>query len=200
MNNHNTTFSDISIPFPLFEAPIADAKEYVGKSTCSLCNTKEAHCFKLDIGADIIVSCPKCSNKVALDADYQRDTKCNSCGEEIKFPNFDNNKNIVVCYECLRKGYAALTKDTELGMITHETAMSGITHGVPGLNRPEFETVSLDDDWVGVKLSKDIMFELLRTPGYHSWQGEQWLFCCNYPMTYLGEWTMADLMIRVKLN
>jgi uncharacterized protein CbrC (UPF0167 family) len=32
------------------------------------------------------------------------------------------------------------------------------------------------------------MFELLRTPGYGTWQGECWLFCCRYPMAFVGEW------------
>ncbi len=42
------------------------------------------------------------------------------------------------------------------------------------------------------------MFELLRTPTYGSWQGECWLFCCRYPMTFVGEWKHADFERRAR--
>jgi uncharacterized protein CbrC (UPF0167 family) len=33
-----------------------------------------------------------------------------------------------------------------------------------------------------------MLLELVRTPGYISWQGEQWLFHCSQLMCYLGPW------------
>lgn len=36
------------------------------------------------------------------------------------------------------------------------------------------------------------MFELVRTPGYNSWQGERWQFCCQRPMVFIGEWAEDD--------
>src|SRR5262249_30484805 len=43
-------------------------------------------------------------------------------------------------------------------------------------------------DWYGVRVPQEHLFELLRTPSFITWQDETWLFCCQRPMTYLGEW------------
>ncbi|HYE76639.1 MAG TPA: CbrC family protein, partial [bacterium] len=67
---------------------------------------------------------------------------------------------ITVCYPCLRSGRAAFVHDTERGM---------------ELWTPDASTDA--DRW-----------ELLRTPTYVTWQGERWLYCCDRPMAYLGEW------------
>jgi hypothetical protein len=56
---------------------------------------------------------------------------------------------IVACYSCLRQGRAAITKDTELGMVSWEQAFEGVTHGIPGLAHPDFELVPKENDWVG---------------------------------------------------
>jgi uncharacterized protein CbrC (UPF0167 family) len=85
-----------------------------------------------------------------------------------------------------------MTKDTELGMVSFAQAFEGVTHGVPGLNRPEFEMVPKGDDWFGVRLPEQMMFELLRTPNYNSIQGERWQFCCGQPMIFIGEWSRQD--------
>ena len=79
-------------------------------------------------------------------------------------------------------------------MIRHEEALRGVTHGVPGLDHPQFEMVPLEDDWVGARLAIPMMLELLRTPGYSSIQGETWLFCCKTPMVYVGEWSRQTFM------
>lgn len=47
-----TTFAELGIPFPLFEAPTSEASDYVGLSSCRLCEVKSRHCFRLDIGCD----------------------------------------------------------------------------------------------------------------------------------------------------
>ena len=75
-------------------------------------------------------------------------------------------------------------------MVSWEQALQGVTHGVPGLQTDEFEMVLIEseDEWRGVRVPSEHLFELLRTPGFVTWQGEHWLFCCKQPMTYLGEW------------
>ena len=97
---------------------------------------------------------------------------------------------IYVCYACLRAGKGAMTKDTEFGMVSWEQASQGITHGIPGLKTNDFELVLIDPDeeWYGVRMPEEHLFELLRTPAFHTWQGERWLFCCKQPMTYAGGW------------
>ena len=42
----------------------------------------------------------------------------------------------------------------------------------------------VDDDFVPDKEKRDELF--YRTPGYLSWQGEYWLYCCNDYCAYLG--------------
>ncbi len=81
-------------------------------------------------------------------------------------------------------------------MVSWHQAFSGVTNGVPGLEQDQFEPVIIDadDNWIGVKLPEEIMFELLRTPTYGTWQGERWLFCCRYPMTYVGAWHHEQFM------
>jgi uncharacterized protein CbrC (UPF0167 family) len=181
------TFRDLGIPFPLFDAPISEASEYRGVGRCSLCQAEGAHCFELDIGADIVVACPACATPVPLDAADRCGRACLACGHLVGFPELGVGE-LLTCYHCLRAGRAALTKNTDLGMIRHEDATRGITHGYPGLAHPDFELVPLEDDWVGARLPVAMMLELTRTPGYSSIQGETWLFCCKKPMIYVGPW------------
>ncbi|WP_181448805.1 CbrC family protein [Nonomuraea aridisoli] len=67
--------------------------------------------------------------------------------------------------------------------------MAGRTHGVPDFGHaPGFELEPPgEDDWVAVRIPSAVLLELVRTPTYSTWQGEQWLFCCGDAMTYLGE-------------
>jgi uncharacterized protein CbrC (UPF0167 family) len=101
-----------------------------------------------------------------------------------------HGEKVTICYYCLRDGLGSITQDTEFGMVTWEYAIQGHTHGVPGLKTVEYEIVPIepDDDWYGIKLPREHLFELIRTPRFFTWQGARWLFCCKRPMAYLGEW------------
>lgn len=186
-----TTFADLDIPFPLFEAPTREASHYAGVATCRLCGRGERHCFELSIGDDLILPCPACGSENGLSATDRDDVPCRSCGALIIFPpSLVAKKQLLVCHDCLRAGKAAITHDTEFGMVTWRQAVEGVTHGVPGLRTEQFEVVAIDpaEDWYGARVPSEHLWELLRTPGFHSWQGESWLFCCRRPMTYLGGW------------
>jgi uncharacterized protein CbrC (UPF0167 family) len=189
------TFAELGIPFPLFEAPSEQASEYVGIDTCSLCGAGNRACFRLGIGCAVISKCPRCGADNGLDADDCVDCHCRRCNAAILFPSLGNHE-IKACHVCLRAGKAAISKDTELGMISWEQAFDGITHGVPGLSRDDFEMVPKQDGWVGARLRHDMMFELLRTPTYSSIQGERWQFCCRRPMVFLGCWSRAEFSRR----
>ena len=76
-------------------------------------------------------------------------------------------------------------------MISWDQAFEGVTHGIPNLDRADFEMVPKSEEWIGARLPREIMFELLRTPTYNSIQGEQWQFCCQQPMTFVG-WNQED--------
>lgn len=193
------SFSDLGIPFPLFEAPTDEASDHVGIATCRLCGRGERHCFELGIGDALILTCPSCGTGTGLDADDRADAPCRSCGSTVTFPEpLKAKKQLLACYECLRAGKAAMTKDTEFGMVSWAQAFEGVTNGVPGLRTGQFEVVPIDpdEDWSGVRIPVEHLWELLRTPGFHSWQGERWLFCCREPMTYLGGWRNAVKSLR----
>lgn len=187
------TFAELGIPFPLFEAP-TDGTEYSGIFPCRLCR-RPGHAFRLGIGDDLIVECAACGEKSGLDADDREDGTCPRCGAVVPFPVAADTKELKVCHGCFRAGRAALTKNTELGMIRWQDAVRGVTHGAPGLDRdhPEYDIVPTDEeDWFAARLPSEVMFELLRTPTYSTWQGERWLFCCRRPMVYVGDWTEDD--------
>jgi uncharacterized protein CbrC (UPF0167 family) len=193
------TFADLGIPFPLFEAPTDEASDYAGVAICRLCGGKDRHCFELGIGDALIRPCPACGTANGLDAHDRADTSCRSCGSPVTFPeSLKPKKQLLICYECLRAGKAALTKDTEFGMVSCDQAFQGVTHGGPGLRTDQFEVVLIDpdEDWYGVRVPSEHLWELLRTPGFNSWQGERWRFCCRRPMTYIDGWPTALESIR----
>jgi uncharacterized protein CbrC (UPF0167 family) len=136
-----------------------------------------------------MVTCPSCDSENGLDADDREESPCRSCDATIPFPELPDDDEIVACYDCLRAGKAAITTDTELGMVSWEQAYEGMTHGIPGMSRPDFELVDGEDGWVRARLPQAVMFELLRTPNYSSIQGERWQFCCKQPMVFIGTWS-----------
>src|SRR5437763_2936764 len=188
------TFAQLGIPFPLFEAPTADAGEYAGVETCSLCGRSAQHCFRLDIGCALIIHCPKCGSENGLDASERENAPCRQCGTLLKFPQVADE--VLTCYVCLRAGKAAITKDTEPGMVSWEQAFDGVTHGTLGLDRRDFDMVPKEDDWVGARLPREMMDELLRTPTYTTIQGERWQFCCRSPMLFVGSWSREEFTKR----
>jgi uncharacterized protein CbrC (UPF0167 family) len=185
-----STFAELGIPFPLYEGPVADAGQYVGRRTCHFCGNADRHCFRLGIGDYLMAACPACGAQNGLSADERAAVKCRKCAVEIALPIPSGCEEIRVCYECLRDGKVALAKDTEFGMVTWEQALEGRTRGVPGLQTDQFETVPInaEEDWYAARVPEAHLWELLRTPTFNTWQGEQWLFCCKQPMTYVGNW------------
>jgi uncharacterized protein CbrC (UPF0167 family) len=186
------TFADLGIPFPLFEAPIKDTTHYRGVGQCSLCSQAGVHLFE---PTDVSVVCSHCATATFVIIQTSRRHRCRSCGGDLHIPNSAQARpHLLVCYDCLRAGNAAICKMTVLGMVTWEQAQEGMTHGVPGLERDDFELVPVEDEpeWLRAVVPSDLLWELLRTPGYTTWQGEQWQFCCKQPMIYVGEWKEDD--------
>ena len=181
-----TTFRGLGYPFPLFEAPVADASHRALPGSCGICHAQASVRFQLGIGCAVMLPCPACGTENGLDADDREDVPCRQCAALVGFP--DVPEELACCYSCLRAGKAAITKDTELGMVSWELAFEGLTHGLPALARPDFEMVPTDSDWVRARLEPEVMFELLRTPTYSTIQGDQWLFCCRRPMIFIGTW------------
>jgi uncharacterized protein CbrC (UPF0167 family) len=182
-----TRFADLGVSFPLFEGAVEDAVDFAGSGSCSLCLRHSTVRFELGIGSDVLVPCQGCGLIAALDADDAEDGTCRRCDHLVPYPTTD--ETTYCCVECLRGGQAAITKDSELGMFTWEQAVSGVSHGVPGLLHPDFEMVAYDGGWTGARVAAPLIVELLRTPTYSTIQGERWLFCCKQPMIYLGAWS-----------
>jgi uncharacterized protein CbrC (UPF0167 family) len=193
--NPKTTFQDLGAPFPLFEAPVVDACAYQPRTTCSICGQFADVCFNLDIGCALMRACPACGAENGLDANDREDQPCRACAAIISFPEVSDTE-ILTCYSCLRAGRAALTKDTELGMISWEQSYEGLTNGRPGLSNPAFELVATDSDWIRARVPQEFMFELLRTPTYSTIQGDCWQFCCKHPMIFVGQWNRSDFNQR----
>jgi hypothetical protein len=130
---------------------------------------------------------------------------------------FDN-----VCYACLRAWKVDVTRDTELGMVRREDAERGMTHGLPlsGPNAlPEYELIPHEAEpvdrmavgvapfprndsshWYHVRVGKDALLELLRTPEFSTWQGARWLFCCRRPAVFIGEAPFEALAHELRGN
>jgi uncharacterized protein CbrC (UPF0167 family) len=186
-------FRDLGTPFPLFDAPVSDAAELIDPGVCGICGQQAQVRFRLEVGAAVMRPCPACGVENGLSVSDPDESECRACHARIAVPEMPHGHN--ACYACLRAGRAALTKDTELGMISWEQAFAGVTHGVPGLAHPDFEMVPQpDSDWIGARLPPETMFELLRTPSYRTIQGESWLFCCRRPMVFIGTWSRQDFI------
>ncbi|MCA9185048.1 MAG: CbrC family protein [Pirellulaceae bacterium] len=116
--------------------------------------------------------------------------ECVRCGKHVGTRFQD------ACYDCFRTGELDTVMDTEFGMVTRDDATAGRTHGIP-LNDPSalngytltqhpIDPRFPDDRWYHVHIDPGHLAELLRTPKYHTWQGETWLFCCQRPMVFRG--------------
>ena len=131
------------------------------------------------------------------DACVDKAGACEYCGCEVSM-RFEAH-----CYQCFRAGHAKHTMDTMYGMVRPVDAARGLTHGLPmdperlpdGLALvphdvdPEFP----NDHWFHVRCNIDDLVELTRTPGYHTWQGECWMFCCGRPCVFLGSQSADQL-------
>jgi hypothetical protein len=123
---------------------------------------------------------------------------CLICGQEaaVRFRR--------ACYQCFRGGKVDHAIDTELGMVRRIDAAKGLTYGIP-LGSPgqlaDYDLVPHpvdphfpDERWYSVRVASEYLVELIRTPKYHTWQGESWRFCCRRPCLFLG--SLPELAFR----
>lgn len=196
MQDHEPTFAELGTPFPLFDAYATEATKFVPDTLCSLCGATRPVCFELGIGSDVVLQCGSCGEDNGLDAADRCDKSCHRCGREVVFPPFPDEQ-LTCCYACLRSGKAAMTKDTELGMISFDQVREGLTNGIPGLQSTEFEIVPSEEaGWNRARLPREVMLELLRTPTYRTIQGDRWRICCRAPMIFVGSWSRAEFTAR----
>jgi hypothetical protein len=113
----------------------------------------------------VLAPCPGCGELTPLDLESGDASKCRACGValgEVELP-----EEPTCCASCLREGRAAMTKDTELGMVRWEDAVQGCTHGLPGFRSEQWEVSTPNEDgWVRVLVPQEHLLELVRTPTY----------------------------------
>ena len=117
------TFTQLGIPFSLFEAPASESSKYVGLGLCSLCGASGVHCFAVDA---LIIACAKCGKENAIRTYPGESGFCTSCRQNMPGPASGSDA-LASCYQCLRAGRTAFTKDTVLGMVTWDQAIEGLT-------------------------------------------------------------------------
>jgi uncharacterized protein CbrC (UPF0167 family) len=189
------SFDTLGVPFALYAAPPSSCSRYVGAGNCAVTGRDELHCFRVDA---LIDSCVRCGGPVERG---NEPSTCIACGHAAP-PHTDStgDDEIIVGYDAIARGKAAFVVDTEFGMVTPQLAMLGRTHGVAGLDAASLMGNDLalrrmaDSDWVQVLVQRELLWELVRTPPYTTWQGECWLFHCGAPMVFVGELTVSGLI------
>lgn len=179
--------------FPLYLAPVEKAPCFHGFGKSIISGEESHQCFRLGIGATLVIKCPRCKNTCYLDCGEDDLPSNCKCGEP--FP-FNTTSERLITYQELRAGRGLITKDTEAGMISEEQLITGWTHGNPN---PDFlrgfeirKDPESEDGWYQAKVSTEDMYELLRTPDYETWQGDNWQFHNGHPMAFVGEWNRDD--------
>lgn len=198
------TFAELSIEIPLFAADAAEASGWAPTGTCSVCDGDRPG-FEIGVGCYLETTCRSCGATTPAPADG-RVEPCIECGQATTLePSLEGLHG---CWRCLRDGKWTTTMDTEAGMVTPPDAAVGRTHGLPGpvAGHPAWDVSEPGqpllagwptsepnaDGWRRAVIPRPILWELVRTPNYVSWQGEQWLFHCQQAMTFLGPWGKAD--------
>ena len=133
MTSVKTTFAELGIPFPLFEAP-ADDSDYAGSGSCCICGTANRPCFSLGIGTALMIACPGCGTVNGLDVHNKVSVKCRACAASVDFPSTVGiRKEPKTCFACLRAGKAALTKSTESGPIPASLSARRRVSAIPSM-------------------------------------------------------------------
>lgn len=202
-----TTFADLGIAFPLFEAPVRYCAAHVGPATCDRCHLDLNYFTQL---SDIfwIGPCPDCGtvNRRAFEKRVAGEFKlvwdCVACEAKLTDQILEWTKEEhLVCFRCAQEQGVEFSKDTEFGLVDSDAVELGVTGGVPGLTDADgFELVVVNENWndtdiaqyrvvsAGVRIAPELLRDLLRTPLFCGWQQEKWLFCCRRPMIYMGHW------------
>lgn len=182
------TFRDLGIPFPLYEGSLSTCSHYAGEGACDLCGGV-GHRFRFEAGGALTTPCATCSTDVVWYVAVGPGS-C-GCGGRARPATF-------ACYACFRAGRAVMSHDSERGAVVVESAPEGFTHGLPGPLPPGMvaEGPFDEDGWCRVRAESAGLLELLRTPSYVTWQGELWLFHCEAPMVFVGEWKAEALLAR----
>lgn len=170
--------------FRLFRAPLSGAEDHAASGRCCGCGQRGGDIFALSAGDALIVRCPACKSATGLDAGARAAAPCECCGEEAPFPDVPEGP-VAVCAACLRaRGAAAIAHHTSSGPLLPEHVLDGDMRDLPGL---ECGGDTLEEG-LGPGLSRDAMWDLLRTPRFEGEGPENpWPVCCGEPMIYRGE-------------
>jgi uncharacterized protein CbrC (UPF0167 family) len=168
-----TTFTDLGVAVPLFLGDVRFVEGLADARTCALCG-QVGPCLPLE---DVPVPCPNCGDPTLVRRKTRaadRHEPCQACQTRVTLDGVlataaaDALRRGVPtklrgCVGCLRAGRWAQTHDTEVGTVGWERSAS-----------PAWRS------------------ELVGTPRYATFQGEEWLFCHDLPMAFLGEWGQEE--------
>jgi uncharacterized protein CbrC (UPF0167 family) len=195
--------ADVGMPFALFKGTLKTVSDLLEDGECTICGQSRRYLFRLRDRDYLIDPCEKCGEHVGLRIGWPDEkpepSTCRICGTIIFWPNQRPRDVVAVCYQCLRAGRVAVAHETEVGNIDLAHALHGLTYFAPpeiasrhGLETAVLETYADGSQSIGVRLSKDLLSEMLRTPRHMALQREYWPFHCHGFMAYLGRWQLED--------
>ena len=163
-----TTFADLGMPFPLFQADFDIAVEWARATTCGFCATAVEHGFLVgehqsfpsENTNKLVVPCAACGARNRFPVAAPKVQKVCGCGSKLAFPK-RRGKKLFACYPCIQAGRVEFGHDRAPGDVQRED-----------------------------------LAELERTPTFFANQGERWPNCCGRLMTYIGKWAPADFAVN----
>ncbi len=179
----------MSLEFPLYKAPVTKSPCYAGQGVSILSGAASEHCFRMGIGACLVVVCPSCEAENRFNCGANEIGTCKVCHSAVLS---DPHADRLISYEEFRSGLGLITKDSEVGLFSEWDLDTEWSDRDPEIVAESLQYYKLG--WMREKISRDDIYELLRTPDYETWQGDHWLFHDEKPMIFVGEWTNDDFL------
>jgi hypothetical protein len=159
--------------------------------------------FALSQNDYVVDPCGTCGAPVGLRIGWPDEkpepSGCELCGATCNWPGERARDKIATCYDCLRGGRAGIGHETELGSVDLGHALRGLTHFArpeiarrEGLETTVLQTYGDGSQSIGVRLPRDLLIEMSRTPRHMALQREYWPYHCKGFMAYLGRWQQAE--------
>lgn len=195
--------ADFGMPFTLFKGPAAFLSDMKNDAACSLCQARRRLVFALSQNDHILEPCGRCGASVALRLGWPDENPepsvCERCSFHCDWPTGRPRDTLAVCYECLRGGRAGIAHETEVGDVDLGHALHGLTSGASeeiarreGLETTVLKTYDDGSQSIGMRIPRDLLLEMVRTPRHEALQREYWPYHCKGFMAFLGRWGQED--------
>ena len=179
------TFAQIGMPFPLFEAPVADATGFEPRGNCAVCGSRDIAVFNTG-GEFEVVACYACLRTGRVPC--MKDTEFGFVDAEHAARGLTHGTPSppppALGYELVPHSGDSEDEDAPSGDAPCPTYQ--------GEGFVMWDAGDAGERWYSVRIAREHLEELLRTPNYSTWQGEQWQFCCHRPAVFVGAWVLDD--------